>query len=134
MFIVDIIMFTSNPSVLVVDDEEELVELYSKFLEVSGFNCMYFTDPNMAIDNFARNFNSYSLVITDLRMPGLDGLELTRRLRIYNKTVKILLITGFLVEENLDQDLVKEVGVSAVLEKPIHFKDLKPMIKQILTS
>ncbi len=127
-------MSTSNPSVLVVDDEEELVELYSKFLEVSGFNCMYFTDPNMAIDNFAKNFNSYSLVITDLRMPGLDGLELTRRLRIYNKTVKILLITGFLVEENLDQDLVKEVGVSAVLEKPIHFKDLKPMIKQILTS
>jgi DNA-binding response OmpR family regulator len=127
-------MSISNPSVLVVDDEEELVELYSKFLEVGGFNCMYFTDPNAAIDNFAKNFNSYSLVITDLRMPGLDGLELTRRLRIYNKTVKILLITGFLVEENLDYDLVKEVGVSAVLEKPIHFKDLKPMIKQILTS
>ncbi|WP_458745924.1 response regulator [Candidatus Nitrosocosmicus sp. T] len=127
-------MSTSNPSVLVVDDEDELAELYSKFLEVSGFNCMYFTDPHAAIDDFAKNFNSYSLVITDLRMPGLDGLELTRRLRIYNKTVKILLITGFLVEENLDQDLVKEVGVSAVLEKPIHFKDLKPMIKQTLTS
>jgi DNA-binding response OmpR family regulator len=127
-------MSTHHPSGLVVDDEEEFVELYSKFLEVSGFNCMYFTDPNAAIDNFAKNFNSYSLVFTDLRMPGLEGLELTRRLRIYNKTVKILLITGFLVEENLDHDLVKEVGVSAVLEKPIHFKDLKPMIKQILTS
>lgn len=122
-----------HPSVMVIDDEVELAELYSRFLELSGFNCVYFTDPLEALDYFSKNMNRFSLVITDLKMPGIDGLELARRVRKYNNNVKILLVTAFLVEENLDEDEIKEAGTDTVLEKPFHFKDLKPILEEFLT-
>lgn len=52
-----------RPSVMVVDDESELAELFSRFLELSGFNCNYFTDPSLALDNFSKNSDSYCLVL-----------------------------------------------------------------------
>ena len=123
-----------RPLVMVVDDEEELGVLYMRFIELSGFDCKYFTDPKKALDTFSLNYNSYSLVITDLKMPGIDGIEFSKKIRKYSKTVKILLITNFLVEENLDYNKVKEAGIDSVLEKPFHTKDLSPMISEILRS
>ncbi|MGD9533862.1 MAG: response regulator [Candidatus Nitrosocosmicus sp.] len=123
-----------HPSVMVVDDERELVLLYSRFIELSGFNCVYFTSPREALDYFSNNPNGYNLIIIDLKMPDINGLELARRLRKFNDKVKIILVTAFLVEENLDPDEAKEAGVDIVLEKPFHFKDLKPIIKEILTG
>ena len=111
-----------------------LLSLFSRFLELSGFNCKYFTDPRLALDNYSKNSDSYCLVIADLKMPKLDGLELTRRLRKYNKTVKILLVTGYLVEENIDYDQAKEAGIDVILEKPFHFKELVPAIKELLAE
>ena len=121
-------------SVMVVDDEEELAELYNRFLELSGFNCTYFTNPKMALDYFIKNYDSYSLIITDFKMPDMNGLELAQRLREYNKNIKILLITGFLVAEKIDTNMIKEAGIDMVIEKPFHFKDLRPMIKEILVN
>jgi PleD family two-component response regulator len=48
-------MPTPRPSVMVVDDEEELAELFSRFLNISGFDCDYFTDPQIALENFSKN-------------------------------------------------------------------------------
>ena len=134
MPIVQVENMPTRPSVMVVDDETEIAELFCRFLESSGFNCNYFTDPQLALDNFSKNPNSCCLVILDLRMPGLDGLELARRLRKYNKTIKVILVSGFLMEENIDNETVKDVGISAMLEKPFHFKEINPLIKEILAE
>lgn len=117
---------------MVVDDERELVILYSRFIELSGFNSVYFTSPRESLDYFSNNPDSCSLIIIDLKMPDINGLELARRLRKYNDKVKIILVTSFLVEENLDYLKVKEAGIDIVLEKPFHLKDLRPLIKEIL--
>ena len=124
----------NRPSVLVVDDEKEIAELFYRFLELSGFDCSYFTDPLLALDNFSKNSDSYCLVIADLRMPGLGGLELSKELRKYNKNVKVLLITGYLVEESIDYEEMKEAGIDMVLEKPFHFKQLTPILEKILAK
>lgn len=88
----------------------------------------------MALDYFIKNYDSYSLIITDFKMPDMNGLELAQRLREYNKNIKILLITGFLVAEKIDTNMIKEAGIDMVIEKPFHFKDLRPMIKEILVN
>lgn len=134
MVIVLVVNMPTRPTVMVVDDEKELAELFSRFLELSGFDCSYYTDPHLALDNFIENSNNYCLIIVDLKMPGLDGLQLARRLREYNKTVKILLVTGYLVEENVDYDMTKRAGIDIVLEKPFHFKELRPIINEILAE
>ncbi len=125
---------STSLSVMVVDDEMELAELFSRFLKLSGFDCDYFTDPQLALENFKENFNRYCLVIVDLKMPKLDGIKLTKRLRKYNKTVKILLVTGFLAEEDIDYEQAKREGIDMVLEKPFHIKELIPTIKEILAE
>ena len=62
---------------------------------MSGFNSVSFTDPLSALDHFSQNHDKYSVVITDWKMPNLDGIHLAKRIREYSTTVKILLITAF---------------------------------------
>ena len=87
---------STRPSVMVVDDEEELANLFRTFLERSGFDSVSFTDPLSALDHFSQNHDKYSVVITDWKMPNLDGIQLAKKIRKYNTTVKILLITAYL--------------------------------------
>lgn len=125
---------STRPSVMVVDDEEELANLFRLFLERSGFNSVSFTDPLSAIDHFSQNHDKYSLVITDLKMPNLDGIQLAKKIREYSDTVKILLITAFCTDESLKQEVFREVRISDVIEKPFKFKELVPLITELCIS
>lgn len=95
-------MPSSAFSIMVVDDEEEIAILFKRFLEKSGYNSVYFTDPILALDHFSKNNDKYHLIITDLKMPGLNGVQFANKIREYNKTVKILLITAYVVDEMLE--------------------------------
>jgi two-component system, cell cycle response regulator CpdR len=92
---------TQSPSVMVVDDEEELANLYRRILDGSGFNCVSFTDPLLALENFHKNQYKYTLIIADLRMPGINGLEFANEIRQYNQNVRILLLTAYFDEDSL---------------------------------
>lgn len=122
---------STRPSVIVVDDEEEIANLFRLFLERSGFNSVSFTDPLSAIDHFRQNHDKYCLVITDLKMPNLDGIHLAKKIRDYNDTVKILLITAFCTDESLKEEAYREARIADVIEKPFKFKDLVPLITEL---
>jgi FixJ family two-component response regulator len=66
------------PSVMVVDDEEELANLFMVLLKGSGFNSVSFTNPLQAIEHFKQSLEKYTPIITDLRMPGKYDLELAK--------------------------------------------------------
>ena len=82
-------------SILVVDDEEELSTLFQHAIEAMGLDAVSFTDPLQAFEYFKDNPNKIQLVITDLRMPGISGLELAKKVRELNDAVKIFLMTVF---------------------------------------
>lgn len=85
-----------NPlSILIVDDEPELATLYKNYFQASGMDVLSFTNPLLAFDYFKENAQKFSLIITDLRMPGMCGLELARKIREVNNSVKIFLMTAF---------------------------------------
>jgi DNA-binding response OmpR family regulator len=119
------------PSVMVVDDEEELANLFSNFLERSGFNSVSFTDPLLALEHFSQNPERYSLVLTDLKMPELDGIQLAKRIREHNSSVAILLITAFYTTENLDRNDFKESNIAEVISKPVKLKDLRKRVTEL---
>jgi len=73
---------STPPSVMVVDDEDELANLFRTFLKRSGFNCVSFTNPLSALDHYSQNHDKYSVVLTDWKMPNLDGIQLAKKLRI----------------------------------------------------
>ena len=122
------------PPVMVVDDEDELARLFRTFLERYGFNSVSFTDPLSSLDHYSQNHDWYSVVITDWKIPNLDGIQLAKKIREYNITVKILLITAFTTDELFKKEVFREAHISDVIEKPFKWKDLRPQINELCIS
>lgn len=118
---------------MVVDDEEELTHLFMELLKGSGFNCVSFTDPLLALKHYSKNPQKYPLILTDLRMPGISGTELAKRIRQYSSTTKIILITAFDIDDDL-RDEVREAKISEILSKPVKLKDLRKLVTQYFSS
>ena len=68
------------PSILIVDDEVTLANLFRQYLSNSGFDAVCFTDPFLAFEHFEYNYTRYPIVITDSRMPRLSGLDLANKI------------------------------------------------------
>ena len=124
----------SPVSVLIVDDEEELANLYRHFIEAGGFDAMSFTNPLLALEYFKTNKDKFSLVITDLRMPGICGLELANKIREINDSVKIFLITAFDTDDLENSSSYQSAMIDKIFQKPIKLSALTNIIKQTLAN
>jgi len=75
---------------LVLDDDLDIKALIKMALQKQGYRVFGFTDPFLALEHFKNTHSAYSLVISDLRMPGINGFEFIQRIRTINSKVKIL--------------------------------------------
>ena len=119
------------PSVMVVDDEEKLACLFMELLKGSGFDTVSFTDPLLALNHFRSNPKQYAVILSDLRMPGINGIEFAKRIRELNPKVKILLITAFYDTENLNTEKLKEANISKILKKPVKLTELRAQVNEL---
>ena len=108
----------------VIDDEWDIVQLYRDAILASGFTVYAFTNPLIALEHFRANSNSYSLIISDLRMPGVDGIGLIKKVKEINPDIRTLLITAFDVEDRVFHRYKKENLIDGILQKPITMKNL----------
>jgi len=119
-----------TPGIIVVDDESDLAFLYKQFITGLGFDVVSFTDSLLAFEHFRQNIDRYCLLITDLRMPGMNGIELANKIRAVNKTVKIFLVTAFATEDLENRQDFKAAKVDRIIQKPLKLSKLKEIIKQ----
>ena len=117
-------------SVLIVDDEEELAALYEGFIMGIGYEAISFTDPVLAFEHYKQCAGRYSLIMTDLRMPGMCGIELANKIRKLNSSVKIFLITAFDVADVESQWAIGTAKCDRIIQKPIKLSMLKKAIEQ----
>ena len=87
-----------SKKILIVDDEEHIREILSEFLTDQGFSVMEATDGEMAMELFSEN--QYDLVITDIRMPKMNGLELLSAVKAKDKKNPVVLMTGYDLSSN----------------------------------
>jgi CheY-like chemotaxis protein len=113
---------------LVDDDEGTLAVIRECVLRFHGIQLECFTSPRKALTAFKAARGSFELVITDLRMPGMDGLELGRRLLALMPEAKILLITG---SEEISEEVVADAGFCGLLQKPFPFIVLQRALEAI---
>lgn len=125
---------SSPHSVMVVDDEPEIANLYREFLQRSGFKSTCFIDPLLALEHYNQNPNRYSLVITDLCMPGLDGIRLAKRIREIDTKIKILLNTAFYFNEMPDTEEYREARLTGLIQKPTKLSELRQRIMDLLSK
>jgi two-component system response regulator ChvI len=110
---------TTRGKIMLVDDQPDMLFTYRSFLEGQGFKVDTFTDPTVALKQFAKeDASKYDLVIMDIRMPQLNGLQLYQRLRAINSSVRILFVTALDAAEELIS-LLPDVAANQVIMKPV---------------
>jgi CheY-like chemotaxis protein len=119
-------------SIIVVDDEPELATLFKAFLKNEGYGVVSFTDPILAFEYFKETAEKHSLIITDLRMPGICGIDLAKSIREMNIKIKIFLMTAFEILDLEDREDFKIARIDRLIQKPISFSDLREMINDAL--
>jgi DNA-binding response OmpR family regulator len=116
---------------LVIDDDKDITNLFSTFLEYNGYIVDAYTNPVEAFNNFGQN--SHDLIILDLKMPMMDGMTLYHKIKEIDDNVIICLTTA---DINYIEDLRKGIIdiEKIVLYKPVLLKDLKNKIDSLLLS
>jgi DNA-binding response OmpR family regulator len=118
---------TSTSTVLVVDDEQRLRDLVRGYLEHEGFNVLTAADGPVALE-LARQHGP-DVVVLDLMLPGLDGLEVCRRLRTFSNAYVIMLTAK---AEEIDRIVGLEVGADDYLTKPFSPRELIARVRAVL--
>ncbi|HEY9398723.1 MAG TPA: response regulator [Nitrososphaeraceae archaeon] len=126
-------MVSKSRLVGIVDDEQDIIKLFHDALGViNGITIFTFTDPVMALEHFTINKEKYVLVISDLRMPGLNGLELIMKLKNVNPFVRTILMTAFEINDKLFQGYLKKEIINGFLQKPIRLVNLQEEVNNQL--
>jgi DNA-binding response OmpR family regulator/predicted regulator of Ras-like GTPase activity (Roadblock/LC7/MglB family) len=120
----------SPKRVLVVDDEPNVVKTCKRILELEGFAVEGATDGASAIKLYRSE--DFDLVVTDLKMPGTDGLKLLAAIREHNPRASVAILTAYGTKENVVEAL--QLGACEFLEKPIDAKTLVAAVRRILDS
>lgn len=101
--------------VLVVDDDPVVAKSFGRVLAGKGYMVMTAGNGEEALDKLTRE--DYDLVYTDIRMPGMDGIEVAEQVKARRPWIPVVIVTGYGTSEN--EAKAKQIGVSAFLHKPL---------------
>lgn len=121
---------TGTEHILFVDDEEDIVCMTQQILERLGYQVTSRTSSMEALGAFKARPDAFDLVITDMTMPNMTGVELAPRLREIRSDIPIIICTGF--SEIIDEDKAKAMGIRAYVTKPIVIKEMAKIIRKVL--
>lgn len=119
-----------NESILVVDDEQDILSVLSQLLSLNGYQVTTFLDSSEALRHFQENPSRYDLVITDMTMPNLSGEELGREILALRPEIPLILCTGY--SKTIDSKRSLECGFAGYLLKPVEAQKLLKTIRDTL--
>src|SRR3954469_3913630 len=111
-------------NILVLDDEPDITTVITTSLRRNGFNVLGFTKPFSALQHFQMNFKDYGIILSDIRMPGMNGFEFVKKGREIKLEVKVLLMTAFDISTNIISEELLPTKVNGLIKKPVSSKEL----------
>jgi DNA-binding NtrC family response regulator len=121
-------MMDTHEKILVVDDEKHVRTLFERVLVKEGYQVECAASGSEAIGKLASN--SFDLVVTDLKMDGIDGLDLIKKGKRANQDLPFVLISGYGTAQTAG--LAAKEGADVFLMKPIDITELKSAVKKAL--
>ena len=115
-------------SILIVDDNSDACAMAAKMLWTWEYQADIALDGFTALDLVEKN--SYALAIIDYQMPGMNGVELFRRMRKLQPEIKGIFLTGFTTIDVVYPAI--EAGILRVLPKPVDYEELMPLIEELM--
>ena len=114
-------------AIAIIDDEVDLVNLFQEALENKGFKVSTFIDPIQALNTVEKKIQQYGLILSDYRMPKLNGYELCNKLTQINPKLEVILMSAY---DSLECDTSK----FTVVKKPILIAQLLQIVEDILVK
>ena len=123
----------NSGSILVLDDDFEITTLIKIALQRHGYDVFGFTDPFLALEHFKINHSTYSLVISDLRMPSMSGFQFIQNIKLIRPKINVLLMSAFdVIGDSEFSTQSSEYEIDGFLQKPILIKKLNAIINSYL--
>ena len=119
-------------SILFVDDEETIADMAFLMLERLGYQVVKATDPSKALALFRSRPHEFDLVITDMTMPQMNGVQFSEKLNAIRSDIPVILCTGH--STLIDEQKVKQYGIAAYLAKPITMREMALTIRQVIDA
>jgi PAS domain S-box-containing protein len=124
------ILELGDETILFVDDEKSIVDMCCEMLARLGYRVETAMTPLAALDKFESDPEAFDLVITDMTMPQMTGLQLTKRIKAVNPKVPVLLCTGF--SGYITPENAAAMDIQGYLMKPIVKLEMAKMVRRIL--
>jgi CheY-like chemotaxis protein/two-component sensor histidine kinase len=121
---------TGHGTILVVDDEKFIVDMVKEMLETLGYETVPRYSSSDALEAFRARPESFDLVITDMTMPHMTGLDMAKEIFMIRPQTHLILCTGF--SETVDENKVRMLGIKKLLMKPVSMRDLAVAVNEIL--
>ena len=121
-----------SSSILVLDDELDITSFIKSALHRTKHTVFTFTDPVLALEHFKLNSNNYGLVISDIRMPGMNGFEFVKKVKEINSAVKIFLMSAFEIKDIEFSKVLPNPRLDGFIQKPISLKQLTEIIEKAI--
>jgi DNA-binding NtrC family response regulator len=115
---------------LVVDDDYDIASLIKIDLEKMGLSVSSFTDPSLALEEFSKKSSDYELVISDIRMPSMNGYEFIKQVKKIKPQVNVILMTAFQIEDKEFHRILPSIKINGFLQKPFSIGQLNDIIRK----
>jgi CheY-like chemotaxis protein len=119
-----------DESILFVDDEDFLVDLVKRMLKKLGYQVVVKQSPMEALELFKDQPGGFDLVISDMTMPGMTGVELAEAVIAIRSDIPFILCTGY--NEHVSEEKIKQFGIKEFLMKPLEIRVLAETIRRAL--
>ena len=117
-----------NMKILLIDDDEWIRDSLSLFFESEGCQLLALETAEEALD--ALNQQTYEIIITDYRLPGIDGLEFLKQIQPKDLDSVIILITAYCDDEVISE--AKRIGVQDIITKPFNSEDIEASLSRLI--
>jgi len=118
---------------LIVDDEKDLLFVYQKALKLAGMEISTFDNPDMAYKEFKDNPEMYSLLLTDMHMPNMNGYELINNVKAIRPEIKTILISAYdITQDEIIRNLNPNIKLDGLICKPIALERLREITIDVL--
>lgn len=118
--------------ILIVDDEPQLIEVLTYMLTRKGYAITAFTSSIEALKHFRHNAELFDLVITDMTMPDMTGVELAREILALHPQLPIILTTGY--SKSINRRKALRIGIQELMQKPLRKAELEQTIRRVLDN
>jgi CheY-like chemotaxis protein len=126
-------------NILLVDDDKDTLRIIQKYFESKGAHVSVYSKPLLALQDFMKNGTNsnnnhnhyYDLIISEIRMPEMNGIELASIIRTMNKDIPIILMTASSDITEINYFILNFLNIEDIISKPVKLKDLLEKINTI---